>query len=103
MLGFGRRNCGRLGISKIVASLVAMAVLALSPAVVSVADSSLDGVQLAIAEAVFGEPASAQLIDPCVAEAEVEYQECLESIRWYLRSLCRLKVVADLLVCAATD
>ena len=98
-----RRNRGRFEIRRFVASLAGMAVLALSPAIVSVADSRLDGVQLAFTEAVFGESASAQVIDPCVAEAEVEFRECLESVRWYARSLCRLKLVADLLVCAVTD
>ena len=56
-----RRKLGRFGIGGRLASAAAtIAVLAVSPAIGSVADSHLDGVALAIAEAVFGEPASAQ-------------------------------------------
>ena len=60
-----KRKSGRFGISQAATSVAAVAILAVSPAVVSLADSRLEGVALTVAEAVFGEPVCAQSSD-CV-------------------------------------
>ncbi len=92
MKGVARRRLGRFGIVHGVASAAAIAILAVSPALVSVVDSRIDDAGLAIAEAVFGGPASAQEspsgYDKCVADAHRRYVLCYYANPWYSRYKC---------------
>ena len=102
MTDIGRGNRGGFAVGKLRAVVAAMALLAASPTIASVADSHLDGSWLAAAEAVFGEPASAQTVDPCYGEAHVDYLQCLDNLPWYLEHLCSAALALDLLICAVT-
>ena len=88
MMGNRKKRLGRFGSVRHVASTAAIAILAVSPAIVPMTGSRLDGVGLAITEAVFGEPVYAQVPPcepptPCMVAAEEEYQECLARNPWY--------------------
>lgn len=111
-----RRRLGRFGIGGRLASAAAIAVLAVSPAIVSVADSHLDGVVLAIAEAVFGEPASAQECTDrhgnprqctvtekfvlCLMAAEDAFYQCTEALPWWAEASCWAALTLDSVACA---
>ena len=88
MMGNRKKRLGRFGSVQHLASAVAIAVLAVSPAIAPMASPHLDGIGLAITEAVFGEPVYAQeppceQPTPCMVAAEEEYQECLARNSWY--------------------
>ena len=116
MMGY-RRSVGRFGIGQRLASVAAIAVLAVSPAIASFADAQLDGVALALVEAVFGEPASAQECtdingDPrectasennsrCLAAVEDATQQCADANPWYLEFLCAAAMMLDIAACTA--
>lgn len=114
-MGDRRRKLGRFGIGRRLASAAAIAVLAVSPAIVSVAGSQLDGVVLAIAEAVFGEPASAQECTDrhgndrqctatekftlCTLAAEDAFIQCVDALPWWGEVSCYAALVVDTLAC----
>ena len=105
MTGENRRKLGRSGSHRRMASATAIAILAVSPVIVPMAGSHLDGIALAVTESVFGQPVSAQdhpcpAIVPCVAAAEEDYQQCLDDNPWYLDGACWFARSAELLACA---
>lgn len=116
MMGY-RRSVGRFGIGQRLASVAAIAVLAVSPAIASFADAQLDGVALALVEAVFGEPASAQECtdingDPrectasennsrCLWAVEDAAMQCADANPWYLEFLCVAAMMLDIAACTA--
>ena len=110
------RRLGRIGIGQRLASAAAIAILAVSPAIVSVANSHLDGVALATAEAVFGEPVSAQECtdrngDPrqctatekfvlCLMAGEDAFLQCLDALPWWGEASCYVALGLDSAACA---
>lgn len=114
-----RRKPGRFGISKLRSSIAAVAILAVSPALASLAESRLEGISLAVAEAVFGEPATAESSgcrdrhgDPrdctaterfrrCLAAAEDSYYQCTDELPWYMEWVCIAALAADTAACTA--
>ena len=117
MMAHRRKTFGRFGISQRLASVAAIAVLAVSPVVASVADAELDGVALAIVETVFGEPVCAQECtdingDPrectasennsrCLGAAEDAAMQCADAYPWYLEFNCVLALLLDVAACTA--
>ena len=105
MMGNWRKRIGRFGSVQRVASTAAIAILAVSPAIVPMTGSHLDGVGLAITEAVFGEPVYAQApgepspTAKCLAEAEAEYRACLKRSPWYKDPLCWAARAVDYAAC----
>lgn len=104
MMDIGRRTCGRFGIRQRVASVAAIAFLAVSPAMASVASSHLDGTGLAVAEAVFCEPVSAQAgdpgrVNPCIEAAKRKRDACYEASPWYLDAVCWMDWLKDVVLC----
>lgn len=106
MIGSWRKRIGRFGSAPRVASAVAIAILTVSPAIVPMTSSHLDGTGLAVAEAVFGEPVYAQ--EPpgepspaaiCVALADAEFKACLKRSPWYKDFLCWAARAVDYLAC----
>ena len=113
-----KRKSGRFGISQAATSVAAVAILAVSPAVVSLADSRLEGVALTVAEAVFGEPVCAQSSDcvdrngnrrpctvtettaQCLEAAQDAFEQCLDYTPWYLEALCWAALAVDTAACA---
>ena len=113
-----RRKTGRFGIGQAATSVAAVAILAVSPAVASLADSRLDGIALTVAEAVFGEPVCAQMGDcldrhgnprkctateeasQCLLDAQDAFQQCIDETPWYLEFLCWAALAADTAACA---
>ena len=100
------KRIGRFGSVRRLASTAAIAILAVSPAIVPMTDFDLDGVGLAFAEAVFGQPVHAQEppCEPppqsqCILIAEREYQACLDRNPWYLDAACWAARVLDFLAC----
>lgn len=117
MMSYGSTKVGRFGIGQRLASAAAIAILAVSPAIASFADARLDGVALALAEAAFGEPASAQECtdingDPrectasenntrCLAAAEDAAMQCGDAAPWYLQGICVVNLLVDIAACTA--
>ncbi len=117
MMGDRRRRIGRFGIGRLVASVAAFAVIAVSPAIVSLAGSHLDGVGLAIAEAVFGEFVSAQectdrngnprmctateKFGHCMNAADDNYVQCADFHPWWREWMCWAAVAVDSAACGA--
>lgn len=104
MMGVRRRKLGRFGIGHGVASVAVVAMLAASPALVSVVSTHTDGTGLVIAETVFGGPVTAQetpagSLERCVAHANNAYQECLDATRWYLEFKCWVALQFRLSAC----
>ncbi len=111
MMAHGRMRLGRFGIGQRLASAAAIAVLAVSPAIASFTDAQLDGVALAIVEAIFGTPASAQECTDingdtrvctvseegarCMAAARDSAQQCLDAASWWQSPFCYLTLVVD--------
>ena len=107
MLDDRRRRLGRFGIRQAAASSVAIAILAVSPAVAPVANSHLGDTGFAVAKAVFGEPVSAQEIDPCdadpcIAVAKRVREECYEYSPWYTDPICWLNWLLDVVDCSTS-
>lgn len=93
MMGVRRRRLGKFGIGHRVASASAIAILAVSLAIVPMTGPHLDGVGRAIAEAVLGDPVSAQeppadSLVQCLERAEDALRACLDSTPWYLEIRC---------------
>ena len=117
MMGHRKKNVGRFGIGQRLASAVAIAVLAVSPAIASFADAQLDGAALVLVEAVFGEPASAQECTDingnprectasennsrCLWAAEDAAIQCADATPWYLEFLCAAALALDIAACTA--
>jgi len=117
MMSYGSKKVGRFGIGQRLASAAAVAVLAVSPAIASFSDARLDGVALALAEAAFGEPASAQECtdingDPrecttsennskCLWAAEDAAMQCADATPWYLQGICVVNLLVDVAGCTA--
>lgn len=117
MMSYGSMKVGRFGIGQRLASAAAIAVLAVSPAIASFADARLDGVALALVEATFGEPASAQECtdvngDPrectasennsrCLWAAEDAAIQCADATPWYLEGICVVNMLLDIAACTA--
>lgn len=117
MMGRRRRSTCRFGIGQAVTSITAMAILALAPAVGSLADSRLNGIALTVAEAVFGEPVCAQSGDcldrdgkprqctatekgaKCLKAVEDSLQQCLDETPWYLQFMCWATAGVDAAAC----
>lgn len=104
MMGVRRRRLGRFGISHGVASAVAIAILAVSPGIVSVVGSHIDDTGLAIAEAVFGGPACGQeapgdRLKECLADARNRYQECRDFTPWYFEARCWVALKLRITAC----
>ncbi len=111
-----RRKLGRFGIGRLATSVAALAILAVSPALASLADSRLEGVARSIAEAVFGEPATAQnCVDrsgnarrctatedflDCLAAARDAFSQCGENLPWYGEWICYGALGIDTAACA---
>ncbi len=111
------RKLGRFGMGRLMASVAAIAVIAVSPTIVSLVDSHLDGVGLAIAEAVFGEPVSAQqctdingnprvctateTFGHCMIAAEDNHAQCLAFHPWYREFMCWAALAVDSAACGA--
>lgn len=116
MMDDRRRKLGRFGIGGRVASVAAIATLAVSPVVASEAGSILDGVVLAIAETVFGVPVSAQDCtdrngDPrectateeygrCLVNAADALDQCLDGAPWWVALGCNVLSAVDGVACA---
>ena len=116
MMGNIRRKRGRFEIGGRLTLAAAIAALAVSPAIVSVVDSHLDGVVLAIAEAVFGEPASAQECTDrrgndrrctvteeftlCLMAAEDAFIQCKDALPWWGEASCYAALTLDTAACA---
>ncbi len=103
MMDNRKKRHGRFGSVQCLASTAAIAILAVSPAIVPMTGSHRDGVGVTITEAVFGHPVSAQVpycVKSCLATAEVEYQDCLDRNPWYLHAACWLSRKLDRLSCA---
>ncbi len=100
MMDIGRRTWDRFGIPQRVASFVAIAVFATSPAIASVASSHLDGTGLVVAEAVFGEPVSAQEVNPCIEAAKAKRDACYKNSPWYADIICWMNWLKDVVACA---
>lgn len=99
--------------------MAAVAILAVSPALASLAESRLEGISLAIAEAVFGEPATAESsgcrdrhgdsrdctaterFRRCLAAAEDSYYQCTDELPWYMEWVCIAALAADTAACTA--
>ena len=105
MMGNRKKRLGRFGSVQHLASAVAIAVLAVSPAIAPMASPHLDGIGLAITDAVFGERVYAQeppcTPPPCFAAAEAEYRECLDRNPWYQDGLCWVARQLAILACFA--
>ena len=104
MMGDRRRRLGRFGVGNHVVLGTAIGILAMSPAIVSMVGSHVDGAGLAFVEAVFGDPVTAQEPPPtpyqqCVAEANNKYLNCLDSTPWYLEFRCWLALQFRLSAC----
>lgn len=115
MMGDRRRKTSRFGIGRFVASVAVFAVLAVSPAIVSLADSHLEGVGPAIAAAVFGEPVSAQectdingnprvctateKFGHCMNAADDNYAQCIDFHPWWREWMCWAAAVVDTTAC----
>ena len=115
MMDDRRRRLGRFGLGQRLASAAAIAILAVSPAIVSVAGSHLDGVALAVAEAVFGEPASAQECtdrdgDPrqctateklglCLLASQDAFYQCGDALPWWAEASCYAALALDTVAC----
>lgn len=109
MMDNRRRRLGRFGSVQRVATAAAIAILAVSPAIVPMTGSHLDGVGLAITEAAFGEPVYAQAppCEPpaeqqCIVAAEEEYQDCLDRNPWYRDAACWAARMLAIFACALT-
>lgn len=107
MMDNWRKRIGRFGSVRRLASTAAIAILAVSPAIVPMTGFDLDGVGLAIAEAVFGEALYAQ--EPpgepspaaeCLADAHAEFRACLKRNPWYKDALCWAARAMDYMSCA---
>lgn len=110
-----RRKLGRFGIGRLATAVAALAVLAVSPALASLADSRLEGVARSIAEAVFGEPAAAQdCVDSsgdarqctatesiwrCLDAARDAFSQCGEELPWYAEWMCYGTFAVDTASC----
>lgn len=112
-----RRKTGRFGIGQVATSVAAMAILAVAPAVVSLADSRLDGMPLAVAEAIFGEQVCAQSrgcldrngqprqctategMAECLIDAQDALDQCIDAAPWYLEGLCWAALIVDTAAC----
>ncbi len=110
-----RRRLGTFGFGQRLASAAAIAVLAVSPAIASFADARLDGVMLAVAEAVFGEPATAQQCTDvngnprectatekwaiCLANARDAAAQCIDAVPWILIPGCYAALLLDTAAC----
>ena len=117
MMGDRRRKPGRFGIGRLVASVAALVAIAVSPAIVSLAGSHLDGVGLAIAEAVFGEPVTAQgctdingnprvctateKFGHCMNAADDNFAQCTDFHAWWGEWMCWAALAVDSAACAA--
>ena len=115
MMDDRRRRLGRFGLGQRLASAAAIAILAVSPAIVSVAGSHLDGVALAIAEAVFGEPVSAQectdrngnprqctateKLTLCLMAGEDAFYQCIDALPWWGEVSCYAALALDTVAC----
>ena len=115
MKGDWRGRRGRFGIGQRVASAAAIAVLAVSPVIAAIADAQLEGVVLTVAEAVFGEVASAQDCTDrhgdarectaternadCLLAAEDAGIQCAEAVPWYLEWGCLAGLLVNVTAC----
>lgn len=104
MMGDRRRTLGRLGAGHPVALVAVIGILAMSPAIASVVGSQMGDAGLAIVEAVFGDPVTAQQppttpLQQCVKAANDKYQDCLDSTSWYLEVKCWLAWQLRLTAC----
>lgn len=115
MIGDWRRRIGSFGIGRVVASVAAFAVIAVSPVIASLADAHLDGVGLAVAEAVFGEPVCAQECEDrfgnprtctiterfalCLMAAEDNFLQCVDTVPWWLLLSCGAALGVDTAAC----
>lgn len=104
MMGNWRKRIGRFGAVQRVAATAAIAILAVSPALVPAVGSHLDGIGRAAAEAVFGEPVYAQEpcqeISSCLEAVEEEYEQCRERNPWYKDFLCYAARQLSRIACA---
>lgn len=105
MLGDRKKRNGSHGTVQWLASTAVIAILAVSPAIVPMANPHLDGIGHAITEAIFGEPVYAQEPPceppvPCIVEINAEYLRCLERNPWYLDGACWVARQIDILSCA---
>ena len=114
-MGERRRKMDRFGIGRLVASVAVFAAIAVSPALVPLVGSHLDGVGLAIAAAVFGEPASAQECtdrngDPrmctatekfghCMIAADDNFLQCADFHPWWREWMCWAALAVDSAAC----
>ncbi|MYA63869.1 MAG: hypothetical protein F4139_13640 [Gemmatimonadetes bacterium] len=117
MMGDRRRRIGRFGIGRLGATVAAVAAFAVSPAIVSVAGSHLDGVGFAIVEAVFGEPVSAQectdingnprmctateKFGHCLNAADDNFAQCTDFHPWWREFMCWAALAVDSASCGA--
>ena len=104
MMGIGRRRLGRFGIGQGLASVAVIAILAASPALVSVVGSHMDGTGLVIAEAVFGGPVTAQQppagsYKECVDHAYAALAKCRDSTPWYSEFKCWIALELRVMAC----
>lgn len=103
MMGKRKKELGRFKRVQRLASTVAIAILAVSPAIAPMASPHLDVIGLAVTEAVFGEPVYAQEPPgeppPCIAEAQSEFKECLDRNPWYRDWTCWVARQLDILAC----
>lgn len=117
MMDDRRRKTGGFGIGRLMASVAVVAVIAVAPAIVSLADSHLDSVGLAITAAVFGEPVSAQectdingnprvctateKFGHCMNAADDNYLQCVDFHPWWREWMCWAAVAVDSAACGA--
>ena len=102
MMGKRKKKLGRFKRVQHLASTVAIAILAVSPAIAPMASPHLDVIGLAVTEAVFGEPVYAQeppVPPPCIVEAKTELKECLERSPWYRDWTCWVAHQLAVLAC----
>ena len=105
-----KKRHGRFGTVQRLASAAVIAVVAVSPAIVPMT-GSLDGIERAVVEAVFGEPVYAQETPcgdllACLRKAKSDYKHCLRDNPWYRDPACwaahqldKLSCGVDLLIC----